>query len=110
MRAGQSAGFTSSVVPTGPLATSDAQRLLRLRSEFGGRHRARGKDIPAERAWAPLFRRMVGQDISDSKAQFAARPPHFDMASRSTPSGRRAEMVSLTESAIPRAANVTSVW
>lgn len=38
-----------------------------------------GKDIPAERAWDHVVGVMVGQDISDRKAQFAAKPPHFDL-------------------------------
>jgi 2,4-didehydro-3-deoxy-L-rhamnonate hydrolase len=38
-----------------------------------------GKDIPAERAWDHVIGVMVGQDISDRKAQFAAKPPHFDL-------------------------------
>ena len=38
-----------------------------------------GKDIPTERAWDHVIGVMVGQDISDRKAQFAAKPPHFDL-------------------------------
>ena len=38
-----------------------------------------GKDIPAEHAWDHVIGVMVGQDISDRKAQFAAKPPHFDL-------------------------------
>ena len=38
-----------------------------------------GKDIPAEQAWDHVVGVMVGQDISDRKAQFAAAPPHFDL-------------------------------
>lgn len=38
-----------------------------------------GKDIPAENAWDHVIGVMVGQDISDRKAQFAAKPPHFDL-------------------------------
>lgn len=38
-----------------------------------------GKDIPAEQAWEHVVGVMVGQDISDRKAQFAAKPPHFDL-------------------------------
>ena len=38
-----------------------------------------GKDIPAERAWEHVVGVMVGQDISDRKVQFAAKPPHFDL-------------------------------
>jgi 2-keto-4-pentenoate hydratase/2-oxohepta-3-ene-1,7-dioic acid hydratase in catechol pathway len=38
-----------------------------------------GKDIPADRVWDHVIGLMVGQDISDRKAQFAAKPPHFDL-------------------------------
>jgi 2,4-didehydro-3-deoxy-L-rhamnonate hydrolase len=38
-----------------------------------------GKDIPADSAWQHVVGVMVGQDISDRKAQFAAKPPHFDL-------------------------------
>jgi len=38
-----------------------------------------GKDIPVERAWEHVIGVMVGQDISDRKVQFAAKPPHFDL-------------------------------
>jgi 2-keto-4-pentenoate hydratase/2-oxohepta-3-ene-1,7-dioic acid hydratase in catechol pathway len=38
-----------------------------------------GKDIPAEKAWEHVVGVMVGQDVSDRKAQFAAKPPHFDL-------------------------------
>lgn len=38
-----------------------------------------GKDIPVERAWEHVVGVTVGQDISDRKVQFAAKPPHFDL-------------------------------
>jgi 2-keto-4-pentenoate hydratase/2-oxohepta-3-ene-1,7-dioic acid hydratase in catechol pathway len=38
-----------------------------------------GKDIPIDRAWEHVVGVMVGQDISDRKVQFAAKPPHFDL-------------------------------
>ena len=38
-----------------------------------------GKDIAAQDAWGHVIGLMVGQDISDRKAQFAAKPPHFDL-------------------------------
>jgi 2-keto-4-pentenoate hydratase/2-oxohepta-3-ene-1,7-dioic acid hydratase in catechol pathway len=38
-----------------------------------------GRDIPAEDAWAHVFGVTVGQDVSDRKVQFAAKPPHFDL-------------------------------
>lgn len=39
-----------------------------------------GKDIPLDNAWDHVVGVMVGQDISDRVAQFAAKPPHFDLA------------------------------
>ena len=39
-----------------------------------------GKDIPREQAWDHVVGVTVGQDISDRVAQFAAKPPHFDLA------------------------------
>lgn len=38
-----------------------------------------GKDIDPADAWAHVAGVMVGQDISDRKVQFAAKPPHFDL-------------------------------
>jgi 2,4-didehydro-3-deoxy-L-rhamnonate hydrolase len=38
-----------------------------------------GKDIAPANAWEHVIGLMVGQDISDRKAQFAANPPHFDL-------------------------------
>lgn len=38
-----------------------------------------GKDIAEADAWSHVCGVMVGQDISDRKAQFAAKPPHFDL-------------------------------
>ncbi len=38
-----------------------------------------GKDIPVESAWQHVVGVTVGEDISDRKAQFAAKPPHFDL-------------------------------
>lgn len=39
----------------------------------------RGRDIPVAEAWSHVAGLTVGQDISDRPAQFAARPPHFDL-------------------------------
>lgn len=39
-----------------------------------------GRDIPAEEAWDHVAGVTVGQDISDRALQFAAQPPHFDLA------------------------------
>ena len=39
-----------------------------------------GKDISVEDAWDHVVGVTVGQDISDRPAQFAAKPPHFDLA------------------------------
>ena len=41
---------------------------------------AGGRDIPVEQAWDHIVGVTVGQDISDRPAQFAASPPHFDLA------------------------------
>ena len=38
-----------------------------------------GKDIAPEDAWNHIVGVTVGQDISDRPAQFAAKPPHFDL-------------------------------
>jgi 2,4-didehydro-3-deoxy-L-rhamnonate hydrolase len=39
-----------------------------------------GKDIAAADAWAHVAGVTAGQDISDRALQFAATPPHFDLA------------------------------
>jgi 2-keto-4-pentenoate hydratase/2-oxohepta-3-ene-1,7-dioic acid hydratase in catechol pathway len=38
-----------------------------------------GKDIPKESAWQHVVGVTIGEDISDRKAQFASKPPHFDL-------------------------------
>ncbi|MEM7322842.1 MAG: fumarylacetoacetate hydrolase family protein [Actinomycetota bacterium] len=38
-----------------------------------------GRDIAAENAWDHVLGVTVGQDISDRRLQFAAKPPHFDL-------------------------------
>lgn len=38
-----------------------------------------GRDITIEDAWNHVVGVTVGQDISDRPAQFAAKPPHFDL-------------------------------
>ncbi len=38
-----------------------------------------GRDIAPEDAWAHVVGVTIGQDISDRPAQFAAKPPHFDL-------------------------------
>ncbi|MEM9562576.1 MAG: fumarylacetoacetate hydrolase family protein [Actinomycetota bacterium] len=40
---------------------------------------AGGKDIAPDAAWDHVVGVTVGQDISDRVAQFAAKPPHFDL-------------------------------
>ncbi len=40
---------------------------------------AGGRDITIDDAWNHVVGVTVGQDISDRPAQFAARPPHFDL-------------------------------
>jgi 2,4-didehydro-3-deoxy-L-rhamnonate hydrolase len=39
-----------------------------------------GKDIAKADAWSHVAGLTIGQDISDRPAQFAASPPHFDLA------------------------------
>ncbi len=39
-----------------------------------------GKDIEPSDAWDHIVGLAVGQDISDRAVQFAAKPPHFDLA------------------------------
>lgn len=38
-----------------------------------------GRDIPADRAWDHIVGVTCGQDISDRRLQFSAKPPHFDL-------------------------------
>ncbi|MCL4144410.1 UNVERIFIED_CONTAM: hypothetical protein GTU68_035242 [Idotea baltica] len=38
-----------------------------------------GRDISAADAWDHVLGMTVGQDISDRRLQFAAKPPHFDL-------------------------------
>ncbi len=38
-----------------------------------------GRDIPADSAWDHVLGLTIGQDISDRRLQFAAKPPHFDL-------------------------------
>jgi 2-keto-4-pentenoate hydratase/2-oxohepta-3-ene-1,7-dioic acid hydratase in catechol pathway len=38
-----------------------------------------GRDIPISEAWDHVVGLTIGQDISDRPAQFAAKPPHFDL-------------------------------
>ncbi len=38
-----------------------------------------GRDIAAESAWDHIAGMTIGQDISDRRLQFAAKPPHFDL-------------------------------
>ena len=39
-----------------------------------------GRNIPAASAWEHVAGLTIGQDISDRQLQFAAKPPHFDLA------------------------------
>ena len=41
---------------------------------------AAGRNIAAADAWAHVAGLTIGQDISDRVLQFAAMPPHFDLA------------------------------
>lgn len=38
-----------------------------------------GKDIPVGKAWDHIVGLTVGQDVSDRRVQFSAKPPHFDL-------------------------------
>lgn len=38
-----------------------------------------GRDIPLDEAWDHVLGLTMGQDVSDRKLQFAAKPPHFDL-------------------------------
>ncbi len=38
-----------------------------------------GRDISADDAWGHVLGLTIGQDISDRRLQFAAKPPHFDL-------------------------------
>lgn len=38
-----------------------------------------GKDISVDDAWDHVIGLSVGQDVSDRPAQFASKPPHFDL-------------------------------
>ncbi|MGB5756890.1 MAG: fumarylacetoacetate hydrolase family protein, partial [Acidimicrobiales bacterium] len=38
-----------------------------------------GRDIAADSAWDHVLGLTVGQDVSDRRLQFAAKPPHFDL-------------------------------
>jgi len=38
-----------------------------------------GRDIATDAAWQHVLGLTVGQDISDRRVQFAAKPPHFDL-------------------------------
>lgn len=65
-----------------------------------------GKDIPPETAWQHVVGVMVGQDISDRKAQFAAKPPHFDLGKSFDTFGP--VIVSMDEIADPRALRIVT--
>ena len=68
-----------------------------------------GKDIPAERAWEHVVGVTVGQDISDRKAQFAAKPPHFDLGKSFDTFGPIGPvLVSLDEIADPAALRIVT--
>jgi 2-keto-4-pentenoate hydratase/2-oxohepta-3-ene-1,7-dioic acid hydratase in catechol pathway len=41
---------------------------------------ARGRDVAAADAWAAVAGVTCGQDVSERMMQFAAKPPHFDLA------------------------------
>jgi 2,4-diketo-3-deoxy-L-fuconate hydrolase len=68
-----------------------------------------GKDIPVERAWDHIVGVTIGQDISDRKAQFAAKPPHFDLGKSFDTFGPIGPvLVSTDEIADPRALRIVT--
>lgn len=86
---------------------------IELRSEHGdyevelvvviGR---KARDVPTESAWDYVLGLTVGQDISDRKLQFAAKPPHFDLGKSRDTYGPMGPVLVSTDS-FPDPDNVT---
>jgi 2,4-diketo-3-deoxy-L-fuconate hydrolase len=66
------AGPTSDVVVHGPTTDWEAELVVVI-----GR---RGRDVAAADAWGAVAGLTCGQDVSERMMQFAAKPPHFDLA------------------------------
>jgi len=66
------AGPTSDVIIYGPTTDWEAELVVVIG--------ARARDIAAADAWKAIAGLTCGQDISERMMQFAAKPPHFDLA------------------------------
>jgi 2,4-diketo-3-deoxy-L-fuconate hydrolase len=66
------AGPTSDVVLFGPTTDWEAELVVVIG--------VRGRDIAREEAWGAVAGLTCGQDVSERMMQFAAQPPHFDLA------------------------------
>jgi 2-keto-4-pentenoate hydratase/2-oxohepta-3-ene-1,7-dioic acid hydratase in catechol pathway len=66
------AGPTSDVIIYGPTTDWEAELVVVIG--------ARGRDIAAADAWKAIAGLTCGQDVSERMMQFAAKPPHFDLA------------------------------
>jgi 2-keto-4-pentenoate hydratase/2-oxohepta-3-ene-1,7-dioic acid hydratase in catechol pathway len=65
-------GPTSDVTVYGPTTDWEAELVVVI-----GR---RGREIAADEAWKAVAGLTCGQDVSERMMQFAATPPHFDLA------------------------------
>ena len=66
------AGPTSDVIIYGPTTDWEAELVVVIGT--------RGRDIAAADAWKAIAGFTCGQDVSERMMQFAAKPPHFDLA------------------------------
>ncbi len=66
------AGPTSDVIIAGPTTDWEAELVVVIGT--------RGRDIAAADAWKAIAGFTCGQDVSERMMQFAAKPPHFDLA------------------------------
>jgi len=65
-------GPASDVVIHGPTTDWEAELVVVIGS--------RGRDVAAAEAWTAVAGLACGQDVSERMMQFAAKPPHFDLA------------------------------
>ncbi len=65
-------GPTGDVIVYGPTTDWEAELVVVI-----GRS---GRDIPEAEAWKAVAGVTCGQDVSERMLQFAAKPPHFDLA------------------------------
>lgn len=69
-----------------------------------------GKDIAIDDAWNHVVGMTIGQDISDRAAQFASKPPHFDLGKSFDTFGPTGPMlVSLDELGDPDELRITTM-